>query len=380
MRPSWMRNILLFSTALLLLASCKDPEFSLDEPLIPELRPLVYINGQNNFLYALDPKTGERVWEKFFGVNTILQEPLILKNRALVSSNAGIVILDADKGTVIDTIKNINIGGVDQTLAPAISGIDETVYFGTANDYLVAYNFISKAVVWQAPISGASTIKTSGSFFGNLFIVSAGNTIYALNRNQGAALAWTYAAPGPFNNPVISAPNMFVLGTNGELHVVDLETGVEIWSYVTGAPTSSSPVVYGGNIIYGADDNRLYCIDSIARAPRWVFVTDERVKGSAFAYEQAVYFGSYDHYVYSVDIRNAQLNWRYRTGALITSSPIVNNGIAYFGSYDQQFYAFDTSGALKYKFKVNSPIDLSPVANNLDGKITYPAVSGLSAQ
>lgn len=380
MRLSWMRNILLFSTAVLLLASCKDPEFSLDEPLIPELRPLVYISGQNNFLYALDPKTGDRVWEKFFGVNTILQEPLILKDRALVSSSMGIVILDADKGTVIDTIKNISINGADQTLAPAISGIDETVYFGTANDYLVAYNFNTKAVVWQSPVPGASSLKTSGSFFGNLFIVPVGNNIYALNKNQGSEVSWTYAAPGAFNNPVISAPNMFVLGTDGVLHTVDLETGIEIWSYATGAPTVSSPIVYGGNIIYGAENNRMYCIDSIARAPRWVFVTDERVKGSAFAYEQAVYFGSYDHYIYSVDIRTAELNWRYRTGALITSSPIVNNGIAYIGSYDQHFYAFDTSGAMKYKFKVNAPIDLSPVANNLEGKITYPAVSGLSGQ
>lgn len=380
MRQSWMRNILLFSAAAVLFASCKEHEFSLDEPLIPELRPLVYTSGQNNFLYALDPKTGERVWEKFFGMNTILQEPLILKNRALVNTTMGVVILDADKGTVIDTLKSLNIAGEERTFAKAISGIDETVYLGTSNDYLVGYNFETKTISWQVIMPGASQISTSGSFFGNLFIVSVGNTIYALNKNQGAEVSWTYAASGAFNNPVVSAPNIFVLGLDGVLHVVDLETGVEIWSYTTGSPTVSSPVVYGGNIIYGADNNRLYCIDSIARAPRWVFVTDERVKGSPFAYEQAVYFGSYDHYVYSVDIRNAELNWRYRTGALITSSPIVNNGIAYIGSYDQHMYAFDTSGAMKYKFKVNAPIDLSPVANNLDGKIVYPAVSGLSSQ
>src|SRR5690606_12331398 len=66
MLQGWMRKILLFSTSLVLLASCKDPEFSLDEPLVEEERSAIYINGQNNFLYALDPNTGERIWEHFF--------------------------------------------------------------------------------------------------------------------------------------------------------------------------------------------------------------------------------------------------------------------------------------------------------------------------
>jgi len=379
MRLSWIRNIFLFSTVVVLLASCKEQEFSKDEPLIPELRPAIYISGQNNFLYALDPKTGDRIWEKFFGVNTIVQEPLILKDFAFVATTLGIVQLDADKGTVIDTLE-LEFDGAKHPASGKISGMDEIIYTGTSDNHIVAYNFVKKAIVWQTTLSGPAVMNSAGSFFNKLFIVNIENTVYALNKNQGSEVSWTYVAPGPINNPVIAAPNMYVLGTDGILHAVDLETGVEVWSYTTGASTNSAPIVYGGNIIYGADNYKLYCIDSIAHTPRWTFTTNERIKGSAFAADQAVYFGSYDHYVYSVDIIAGELNWRYRTGALVQSSPIVNNGIVYYGSFDQHLYAFDTSGAMKWKFKTNAPLDLSPVANNLDNKVVYPAVSGLSPQ
>lgn len=379
MLQGWMRKILLFSTSLVLLASCKDPEFSLDEPLVEEERSALYINGQNNFLYALDPNTGERIWEHFFGLNTIMQEPIALQGQVLVNSNLGIVRLDNKNGQVIDTIREVEFDGAKHGITGMISGQDAMLYFGTTSNYLVGYNMVDKSVVWRAP-SFAGGLTFTGSFFGNLFIACVGSNIYALNKNAGTEVSWTYATPGAINDPVIAAPNMYVLDKSGVLHSIDLETGVESWTYTTGAPTSTSPIVYGGNIIYGSDNNYLYCIDSIARAPRWTFLTSERIKGSAYAYEQSVYFGGYDHYIYALNIIDGEVRWRYRAGALINGSPVANNGKMYVGSYDQHLYAFDTSGALTWKFKVNSPVDFSPVVNNLDNKVVYPAPSGLSAQ
>lgn len=379
MRQSWMRNILLFSTAMVLLASCKDPVFSVDPPLTPTPRTAVYINGQNNFLYALDPKTGERIWEKFFGINKILQEPLVMKNHVVVNTNEGIVRLNADNGFVVDTIRTVEFDGAKRRVTGMICGKDNMLYTATDNNYLVGYNTDGKSVMWRATYSGTATMTNTGTIYGNLLIVNLSGTLYAINKGAGTEVRWTSAIPAS-NDPVVFPPYVYVLDKTGILHALDLETGVEQWTYETGAPTESSPIVYGGNIIYGADNNNLYCIDPIAKQPRWMFTTKERIQGSAYAYEQAVYFGSFDNYMYSVNIIDGQLKWRYRAEALIKSSPVVTNGMAYYASYDQHMYAFDTSGQMKWKFKVNAPVDYSPVYNNLDNKPVYPAPSGLSTQ
>lgn len=380
MRQSWMRNILLFSTVMVVLASCKDPEFSLDEPLTASSRPAVYISGQNNFLYALDPKTGERIWEKFFGINRILQEPIVLKDYTIVNTLAGIVRLNGLNGDVVDTIRDFEFDGAKHPVAGMICGKDNMLYSGTADNYLVGFNIDGMSVMWRAMYGSAPTaMTTTGTVYGNLLIANLNGTLYAVNKGAGTEVTWTATIPAS-TDPVVAPPYVYVLGKDGVLHALDIETGLELWTYTTGAPTESSPIVYGGNIIYGADNNQLYCIDPIAQAPRWVFPTNERVQGSAYADEQVVYFGSFDNYMYAVNIIDGQLKWRYRANALIKSSPIVTNGVAYFASYDQHMYAFDTTGLLKWKFRVNAPVDMSPVANNLDNKVVYPAVSGLSTQ
>lgn len=380
MRQSWMRNIFLFSAVMVSLASCKDPEFSLDEPLTLPERKAIYICGQNNFLHALDPNTGEKIWEKFFGINNILQEPIILRDYCVVNTEQGILRLDAKSGKVIDTIREIEFSGAKHTPTGMISGMDATLYTGTTSNHFVALNITAKAPVWVSQNTITPALAATGSFFGNQFIAQYDNKLHALNRNAAGAAAWTYTLPGPINDPVISSPYVYVLEKNGTLHALDINNGTEVWNFPTGEATESSPIVYGGNIIYGTMMDRLYCIDPIARAPRWVYQADERIGGSAYAYDQTVYFGCYDHYFYALNIIDGEIRWRYRTGGLINSSPVVTNGIAYIGSYDQHMYAFDTTGAMKWKYKVNALINKTPVVNNLDNRPVYAAPVGLSSQ
>ncbi|MCB0696440.1 MAG: PQQ-binding-like beta-propeller repeat protein [Chitinophagaceae bacterium] len=376
MRLSWIRNIFLFSTVVILATSCSQPEFSKDEPLIEAKRPAVYISGQNNFLFAIDPNTGEKVWERFFGVNNIKQEPIVLGDYVMVNSDLGVVVLGVDKGNKLDTITSVD----GHQLAGYISGEGLTIYSGTTDNFIIAYNYGTKSAVWGVQQSYPTAMSSAGSFYGNLFIVHINTTLYAMDKTQGASLAWSNPI-GPVSNPVVSPPNIYAMNpTTGTLYAIDLETGASSWNLPTGSPVSGPVIVYGGYIIFGSDDNYLYCIDSISHTPRWTYKTTERIKGGAYCYDQAVYFGGYDHYVYSLNIVDGALNWRYRTGALINGSPVAYDGTVYFPSYDQHLYAFDTSGSLKWKYKVNAPIDMSPVYNALNNKVLYPAPSGLSNQ
>ena len=47
-------------------------------------------------------------------------------------------------------------------------------------------------------------------------------------------------------------------GIDGRIYVLNLENGLEIWSYEIGAAILGGPAVAGGLIIVGAEDGRIY--------------------------------------------------------------------------------------------------------------------------
>ncbi len=382
-----MRNILLFSIVVIFAASCQQYEYSADEPLEPTKKSGVYISGNNNFLYGLDPETGIKMWEQYLGFD-IKHEPLVLDGLLFLSSPAGVLKIDGSSGKIIDTTFDLDfsIDTFKHYVTGPLSGSGENIYAATADGYFTSFNYKTRAVAWQTQLAGPST---SASFFGNLVIYGANSTVYAINAEDGNQVAWTYTASTDITNPVIAPPYVYVTDIAGELTALEIETGQVVWKHSTNTTLSTSPISFGKFIIYGADDNKLHCVDPdlIPTPPNvsrqaWTFMTNERVKGSAYGYDNTVYFGGVDHYFYAINTltgSGGSLKWRYRTGGLIKSSPVAHNGMIYVASYDKHIYAFDTTGAMKWKFNVNGLIDRSPVVYDVNtNRAYYPAISGMS--
>ena len=382
-----MRNILLFSIVVIFAASCQQHDFSADEPLLPEKRSGVYVFGNNNFIYGIDPETGIKMWEQQLGFD-IKWEPLVLDGLLFLSSPFGVIKIDGSSGRIVDTTFDLefNIDTHKHYVIGPLAGQGDMVYGATADGYVAAFNYKTRDVAWQTPLPGPSS---SASFFGSLLIFGAENKVFALNIADGNQVAWTFQANGDVNNPVLSPPFVYVTDASGTLTAIEIETGDVAWNHITGSPSVTSPIAFGKFIIYGADDNKLHCIDpdivpgtQNPTRQAWEFNTDERVKGSAYGYNNTVYFGGVDHYFYAISTltgAGGSLKWRYRTGGLIKSSPVAHNGTIYVASYDKHIYAFDTSGAMKWKFNVNGLIDGSPVVYDVNtNKAYYPAVSGMS--
>lgn len=54
-----------------------------------------------------------------------------------------------------------------------------------------------------------------------------------------------------------------------QVHCVDLATGSQLWSFVTGGPVRLAPTVSGDALLFGSDDGRVYCLDKTTGALRW---------------------------------------------------------------------------------------------------------------
>lgn len=379
-----MRNIFLFSIVVLFAASCQQYDYSADEPLLPEDKSAIYISADNNILYALDPQTGSRIWERQLDFS-LQYEPLVLDGLLFLSSPVGVLKIDGNNGKIVDTTFDIRFPEIDTNphyVQGPLSGLGEYIYAGTSDDYFAAFNYKTREVLWQTKRPNPSS---TALFAGSLVIYAAENELFALNAADGNQVAWTFTGAADLNNPVLAQPYVYVIDKTGVLTALEIETGNTLWVHNTGASVESSPISYGKFLIYGADDNRLHCIDpDIAGLNKqaWEYLTGERVQGSAIGYDNTVYFGGVDHHFYALNTISGQsgnLEWRYRTGGLIKSSPIAYNGMIYIASYDKHIYGFDTTGTMRWKFNLNGLVNSSPVLYDATtNKATYPAPSGMS--
>lgn len=371
MRNRWILPFL-FATASITFQSC-EKQFSPDEPLPETFHPSLFISSQNEFLYALDPLTGKKLWEYYIGQSQFAT-PVIIRDFLLLPTEDSLYKMDAKRGTVIRRYAFDDAKLEGFWASPTHQG--DILFIPSANDTLYALNVVEDRIVWkfnaEAPIHSSPTISQGQLFFANLM-----GKVFALDINTGAA-NWTFNTGGNIvSSPAVSEPFVYFGNDNGQLYSLHTQDGSNRWTYVAGKGIRSSPIVYGGNVIFGSNDEYLYCVDSSAGTERWKFRAQDRILSTPNAEHQVVYFGSNDHMFYAVNIIDGSLKWRFSTGAVVHTSPVIKENLVYFGSHDRFLYALDTSGVKVWSRNMDGLLTTSPVIWDLQNAY-YPSSSGLS--
>lgn len=117
---------------------------------------------------------------------------------------------------------------VNGTIASCpIIGRDGTVYVGSSDSNVYAFNGLTGVLKWTfltgGPISGAPAIGADGT----LYVTSMDSYIYALNSATGAK-NWSYKTPQwIYSSPAIGPDNsVCVMSSNGEMYALQGSTGV----------------------------------------------------------------------------------------------------------------------------------------------------------
>ena len=71
--------------------------------------------------------------------------------------------------------------------------------------------------------------------------------------------------------------NIFVGGSDDNLHLVDTATGMGEWSYPTGSPANSSPAVVDGVAYVGSYDGNLHAINVVDGTEKWTYTTGDSI-------------------------------------------------------------------------------------------------------
>jgi len=202
----------------------------------------------------------------------------------------------------IYAVENVDDGGAapeewvqsadinDKIVAPPLQ-VEDTVYIGTADNYVLALNAINGDKLWDFEtghsIWGQPTYRD-----GVLFTTSMDRSIYALDAESGEKLWQTSFAGAIAAGPVLNEDLIYVSDFDSQIHALDIHSGEEQWvapanNWVWGAP------VYADNVVYYADvEGNVFAADATTGAAIWQAKTPGAVQTSPVVEGDIVYVAS----------------------------------------------------------------------------------------
>ncbi|MCK5572118.1 MAG: PQQ-binding-like beta-propeller repeat protein, partial [Bacteroidetes bacterium] len=144
---------------------------------------------------------------------------------------------------------------------------------------------------------------------------------------------------------------------SGSVHGLSLQSGVVLWTFVTGGPVYSSPAADSGFVVLGSTDSMVYCLEAASGRLRWSFKAGGPVCGSPAVAGSHVFIGGSDGVFRALELSSGEVFWEYKgVGGYVEARPLVHGGMVIFGAWDETVYALDEeTGRLVWKWDGGRP-------------------------
>lgn len=241
----------------------------LAQPLVVDGR--VFVTAVDDLGVGLDAQTGALLWRYAHkgDVGRVAElalyaapDPTPVGDDVLMGFSDGtIVAIDQATGD-LEWARRVGEGRyADLVAAPAVLARD--IFVSGYLQPLVALDVETRAVRWRADVGAAGTplaIDLDG--VGMLFHPGVDGVLRAYVALTGAEKwRWDSGSGGALTAPVATEAGLLVGSADGSLHLVDEDTGAELWSYdrdhqLNGV--SAAPTVAGRQLLFTTNAGRLY--------------------------------------------------------------------------------------------------------------------------
>lgn len=269
-----------------------------------------------------------------------------------------------------------------------------SVYIGTHDGLLIAYNATTGAVEWQfksdtgfeVPSSPLVDPANNLVFFGTMGFEESGipSPFYALDATTGQ-LEWSLVLPwNNFGFPTLEM-NTIYIGSSHEggaamLNAIDELSGHILWQHATNggvwgavAADTTTKTVFS---MVGNPSDQVLSLNATTGALNWTFSVpnsgpdDDPGSGIVVATGPGlIYVNSKNGTLYAIHEADGTLAWSIPIGPAnignVSTPALAPDGTLYVGSLDNHLYAINaTTGAILHTTTVSSGIDSSPAIAN----------------
>ena len=245
----------------------------------------VYIGDYAGWLYAVDRRSGELVWERQLG-GSIGSSPVLDGERIWIAvefpnPDGKVFAVRASDGALLLVSEYLG----DQIHGTvSLSQPSARLVIGTNQGQVLGLLPESLAVAWTQWLDGA--VKSTAAIVGDMALVTA----------------W-----------------------DGALHAFDLSSGQPRFSVSTQGRSMSSPAAWDDLACFGSHDYSLPCVELATGLVRWKAFTGGIVSSSPIIVKDSrlVIVGSVDGSIYAYWLDSGALAWTWFLGTAITSVPVA---------------------------------------------------------
>ncbi|VGO13950.1 Serine/threonine-protein kinase AfsK [Pontiella desulfatans] len=305
----------------------------------------IFIGSATKELYCADLESGKLLW-RVAASDWIRSKPLVIKNRVYFASLDGTVTALEFNDSGTKQLWSEQAG--HHEIFSDLSGTESGILVSTSELYLYSLNPENGAVQWRHSVVEstyedgerrmADIVAGGGDFQspptvsnGKVYVGTPSRFVFAVDAQTGKKI-WRFETSGQ----VSGAPSVYrgrvyfgQQGGNEEMYCVDAETGDPVWSSKVGwvwcTSTPDDERVYTGTV-----DGRIIALDVETGEEVWEYLTNGGVYPAPAVDDKRVYTGAWDGHYFALDKKTGLLDWAYSS---FRGAPDSAAGVLWKGMY-----------------------------------------------
>jgi outer membrane protein assembly factor BamB len=309
---------------------------------------VVYVGGYDytrsrginiGFIYALDARTGRKIWSFSGPVGTSFYESPVLADANLYALSAVYT-------------------GENRHWNSAVYAFDSSM-----GEKLWNYSAPGQ---FNSLVASGQNVYVSSNFVNTTDIT--GGTVYegyvlALNASNGTRI-WDYPTSSSIHSPILANDTVYAVSSDGGIYALATSNGKPIWNYSIGLETSS-PLLVDGYLYVGSSAG-VHCFNASTGAVNWNFNSTYFAGSWGITipvYINGVIYVGWNgnarapatYYFYALDALNGDRIWDYTINGTARCSPVVTGSAVYIGAtFPIEEYPYSGPGVLALNSTVTS--------------------------
>ena len=241
------------------------------------LGDIVYFGCHDGYLYALNKKTGEEIW-KFQTYAPVVSSPVIYENTIyLGTKNAYLYAIDVLSGKMIWKSK-IELDKQSALMTPAVS--DKRIFVARHAGLMHALDRMTGDHLWTYPSVSSTNLPDDGfihsppSYFHNkVFFASHDFFFYVLEEEGNLRWKKMLDERGTQNAiPYIDDSSVYLVNLDGyDLYSIDINRGETNWKFESTGSIFSTPIANENLIFINSLNGNLFVINKQTGKLEWAF-------------------------------------------------------------------------------------------------------------
>ena len=331
------------------------------------LTPLALVDGRlytgspSEGLRALDPATGETLWQTRF--RSYPDAPTVVGDRLFTSDGTAVYAVGVESGRELWTrqltarlwtsVLAVNGGPGDLTLFVARDRIrepnDDSNSEREPDDArLFALDGDDGSIRWTAPLD--RPMYGSLAAYGDLVCGGGEFGVSAFDAATGER-RWHADLEARATDPAVGDGSVVVGSDVGVVHALNPKDGREQWTFELPnageeedeAGIRTSPAIADESVYVAATDGNLYALSAATGDSRWVFDGGSRLTCSPTVVgtgdDAVVYVGSGQGNVFAVDADDGTMRWSHQLTDRVETEPVVVDSAVFVGDNEGRVHA-----------------------------------------